>query len=112
MHEFMLLVRGKDPHTNSPEELQQRMASYIQWMQKMIAEGRYKGGQPLDEGEGRLLKDKDHILTDGPFMDTKEIVGGFIIILAKDIQEATEIARTCPMLEFFQLEVRKLKAMN
>jgi hypothetical protein len=112
MHEFMLLVRGKDPHSGSPEELQQRMTAYIGWMQKMIAEGRYKGGQPLDEGEGRLLRDKNHVLTDGPFMDTKEMIGGFIIILANDIDEATDIAKTCPMLEYFQLEVRKLKEMN
>src|ERR1700688_2851641 len=61
MHEFMLLVRGKDPHSGSPEELQQRMNAYIQWMQKMIAEGRYKGGQPLEEGEGRLLRDKNQV---------------------------------------------------
>ena len=108
----MLLVRGKDPHSGSPEELQQRMTAYIGWMQKMIAEGRYKGGQPLDEGEGRLLRDKKQVMTDGPFMDTKEMIAGFIIILANNMDEATDIAKTCPMLEYFQLEVRKLKEMN
>jgi len=112
MDEFMLLVRGKDPHTGSPEEMQQRMGAYLQWMQKMISEGRYRGGQPLEEGEVRLLKDKDQVLTDGPFMDAKEMIGGFIVIAAADIDEAAEIARTCPMLDFFQLEVRKLKAMK
>jgi hypothetical protein len=45
-------------------------------------------------------------------MDTKEMIGGFIIILANNMEEATEIAKTCPMLEYFQLEVRKLKEMN
>jgi hypothetical protein len=112
MSEFMLLIRGKDPISTSPEALQQRMDTYVQWMQKMMAEGRYKGGQPLDEGEGRLLKNKEEVLTDGPFMEAKEIIGGYVIITADDINEAVEIARTCPLLDHFQLEVRKLKAMN
>lgn len=112
MSEFMLLVRGKDPIAASPEALQKRMDTYIQWMQKMMADGRYKGGQPLEESEGRLLKNKNEMLTDGPFMEAKEMIGGFVIINASDINEATEIAKTCPLLDHFQLEVRKLKAMN
>jgi hypothetical protein len=112
MAEFMILVRGKDPITTSPEKLQQRMDTYVQWMQKMMADGRYKGGQPLEESEGRLLKNKNEMLTDGPFMEAKEMIGGFVIINASDINEATEIAKTCPLLDHFQLEVRKLKAMN
>src|SRR5882724_8365848 len=112
MTEFMFLVRGKDPHLASPEEFQQRMNDYVKWMQKLMAEGRYKGGQPLEESDGRLLKNKKEVLTDGPFMDSKEIIGGFIIISAKDMDEATEIAKTCAILDFFQLEIRKLKAMD
>ncbi len=101
----MFLVRGNDPHLESPGEMQQRMHDYVEWMQNLMAQGRYKGGQPLEEGGGRLLKNKKEVLTDGPFMDSKEIIGGFIIIGAEDIDEATEIARTCPMLDYFQLEV-------
>ena len=112
MSEFMLLIRGKDPLSATPEKLEQRMATYVQWMQKMMAEGRYKGGQPLEESEGRLLKNKEEVLTDGPFMEAKEMIGGYVIISASDINEAAEIARTCPLLDYFQLEVRKLKAMN
>src|SRR5689334_22031142 len=112
MAEFMLLVRGKDPLLSTPDKMEERMAAYIQWMQKMIAEGRYKGGQPLDESEGRLLKNKEEVLTDGPFMEVTEMIGGYVIISADDINEAAEIARTCPLLDNFQLEVRKLKEMN
>jgi hypothetical protein len=111
MAEFMFLVRGKDPLTSSPDAMQQRMATYVQWMQKMMAEGRYKGGQPLDESEGYLLKNKEEVLTDGPFMEVKEMIGGYVTISAADINEAVEIAKTCPLLGDFQLEVRKLKAM-
>ena len=112
MTEFMLLVRGKDPLASSPEMLQQRMATYVQWMQKMIAEGRYNGGQPLEESEGHLLKNKEEVVTDGPFMEVKEMVAGYVIIAASDFKEAIAIAKTCPLLDNFQLEVRKLKAMN
>jgi hypothetical protein len=112
MSEFMLLVRGKDPLLSSPEKLQKRMETYVAWMQKMMAEGRYKGGQPLEEGEGKLLKNKEEVVSDGPFMEVKEMIGGYVIISANDINEAVEIAKTCPLLNDFQLEVRKLKAMN
>jgi len=52
------------------------------------------------------------VLTDGPFMEVKEMIGGYVIISASDINETAEIARTCPLLDYFQLEVRKLKARN
>ena len=111
MTDFMLIIRGKDPLLADAQKMQQRMDKYVQWMQKMMAEGRYKSGQPLEETEGRLLKNKEEVLTDGPFMEAKEIIGGFVIISANDINEAAEIARTCPLLDDFQLEVRKLKTM-
>ncbi|MCS3796418.1 YciI family protein [Niastella sp. OAS944] len=58
------------------------------------------------------MKNKEEVVSDGPFMEVKEMIGGYVIISASDINEATEIARTCPLLDHFQLEVRKLKAMN
>jgi len=64
------------------------------------------------EAEGHLLKNKEEVLTDDPFMEVKEMVAGYVIISASDFNEAVEIAKTCPLLENFQLEVRKLKAMN
>jgi hypothetical protein len=111
MNQFMIIVRGKDPILVSPEEMQQRMNKFGEWVQHVLA-GRYVSGGPLDESEGRLLKSKKEILTDGPFMDSKEMIAGHFIINANDIEEATELTKECPLLEQFNLEVRKLKKMD
>ena len=66
MEEFMLLVKGYDYANVSPEIMEKRMNAYRPWMEKMTQAGRYKGGQPLEPGSGRLVKDKKTVLTDGP----------------------------------------------
>lgn len=103
----MLLMQGDDSHTASPEEMQQRMQAYMAWMKDMGASGKLKGGQPL-EPSGRSLHDKHTIVSDGPFLEAKEIIGGYIIISAADIDEATAIAKGCPLLEHCRIMVRPL----
>jgi hypothetical protein len=75
------------------------------WMQKMMSEERLKVGQPL-EPTGRLLTDKDTVLTDGPFLEPKEIIGGYVIVKANDLDEAVEIAKGCPLLAHCEIFVR------
>lgn len=111
MEEFMFVIRGYDYTNASPEIMQQRMNVYRPWMEKMTAAGRYKGGQPLERGTGRLVKDKNTVLSDGPFLESKELVGGYVILLAKDYDEAVAFAKECPLLDHCQLEVRKLGKM-
>jgi hypothetical protein len=111
MEEFLLLVRGYNYANVTPEIMETRMSQYRPWMEKMTQMGRYKGGQPLEPGSGRLLKDKKTVLTDGPFLESKEIIGGYIILLAKDFDEAVEFAKECPLLDHCELEVRKLGKM-
>lgn len=111
MEEFMLLVKGYDYSNVSPEIMEKRMNAYRPWMEKMTQAGRYKSGQPLEPGSGRLLKDRKTVLTDGPFLESKEIIGGYVILLAKDYDEAVELAKDCPLLDHCQLEVRKLGKM-
>lgn len=111
MEDFILLIRGKNTTMGSPEQMQKSMKIYGKWMEKMMAEGRYKQGQPLDDSQGKLLKNKSQVLTDGPFMDSKEMISGYIIISAKDFAEAVELTKTCPLLENYQIEVRKIKQM-
>lgn len=109
MKEFMFLVRGYDNPTE--EQMQQRMQKYMGWMQGMMDKGLYKGGQPLLQDEGRMVNNPSEVLTDGPFMEAKEIIGGYVIVNAKDYDEAVEYAKTCPLLDHCKLEVRELKAM-
>lgn len=77
----------------SPEEMQQMMAQWAAWKQKFkdrvadVGDGLAHGGKVLKGGE----------LTDGPYAEAKEIVGGFSIIQAATLEEAVEVARECPI---------------
>ena len=107
MQEFLLLMKGDDSAEISPEEMQQRMQGYMSWMQKIAGDGTYVDGQPL-QPSGNHLINKETVITDGPFLEPKEIIGGYIIIKANDLDAATEIAKTCPLLEHCEIYVRPL----
>lgn len=111
MEEFMFIVKGYDYAGVSPEIMEKRMMAYLPWKEKMIREGRYKAGQPLEPGSGRLLVDAKTVVTDGPFLEGKEIIGGYVIVLAKDYDQAVSDAKECPLLQHCRLEVRKLGQM-
>lgn len=111
MNQFLIIVRGSEPSNPSPEKLQQRLALFNDWVQKVLT-GRFVAGAPLEETDARLLASKTEILTDGPFMESKEMISGYMIINAEDIAEATELTKECPLLGQFRLELRKLKPMN
>jgi hypothetical protein len=52
------------------------------------------------------LKNPDTVVTDGPFLEPKEIIGGYVVLLAKDLSEATELAKQCPLLGHCEIFVR------
>ncbi|HWK06995.1 MAG TPA: YciI family protein [Puia sp.] len=110
MNQFLIIVRGSDHAVSSPEEMQQRMTLYGEWVQNVL-KGRYVTGAPLEEADARLLKSKTEMVTDGPFMESKEMISGYMIITANDMEEAVTLAKENPLLGKFQLEVRKLKPM-
>ena len=110
MNQFLILVRGSDHSTISPEQMQKRMELFGEWVQKVLA-GRYVAGAPLEDTDARLLTGKNEVLTDGPFLESKEMISGYFIISANDIGEATELTKQCPLLGQFRLEVRRLKPM-
>lgn len=110
MQDFMLIMKGDDSMEVGPEEMQQRMQDYMGWMKKMMEAGRLKAGQPL-EPTGRWLKDRDTVTSDGPFLEPKEVIGGYVILSAEDLDEATELARHCPLLAHCEIFVRPLVAV-
>lgn len=110
MNQFLIIVRGSDHSVASPEEMQRRMNLFGEWVQKVL-DGRYVSGAPLEESDARLLKSKTEVLTDGPFIESKEMISGYFVIQSKDINEAVELTKQCPLLGQFQLEVRKMKPM-
>ena len=106
---FMALVRGgSDMASYSPEEMQSIMASWQLWMERLGKEGKITGGEPLDDAAS-ILTGKDKIQSDGPYAETKDAVGGYLLIEAKDLAEATQFVEDCPCFETdCTLEIRPI----
>jgi len=105
MQEFLLILKGDGMSTLSPEEMQKLFEDYKAWVQKLG--DRYLAGQRL-RNSGSLLQDKDNILTDGPFLEPKEMIAGYFLIRARDQEEANAIAASSPHLGLYMIEVRPL----
>ena len=108
----MLLFRG--PHWDrelSTDELQQTMDKVMAWFEGLNERGRIKGAQPLG-GQGRVISGTDgRFVVDGPFTETKEAVGGYLVLQADSANEAVEIARSIPTLRYgVSVEVRPILA--
>lgn len=112
MSEFTFLFRGGDTAA-SPEQMQQSMQRWGAWFKELGAQGHIKDlGNPL-ERSGKLVSGKDKIVTDGFFAETKDMIGGYTLIIAKDINEASELAKGCPILDIGgAVEVRPVMQMN
>jgi hypothetical protein len=100
MSQFLYLYR-QDPTTRtqamSPELAQQNMQRWMSWMQELDKQGHLKDrGQPL-EVAGKVVRGQQKAVTDGPYAEAKDLVGGFSIVEARDIDQAVELSRGCPI---------------
>ena len=103
MKQYLLIIKGEGPTPDSPEQMQQALQAYRQWASGLAAQ--YVDGQRL-RPEGALLPDRKTVITDGPFLESKEIIAGYILVQAKDLDEAIELARGCPLMTHCAIEVR------
>ncbi len=113
MANFMLLLHDRDGQfdNTSDAEMMAIIKEYSAWSQKMRAAGRLVGGEKLTDEPGRnMRKDKGKLLvTDGPFAETKELLGGYFAIAAGDYAEACKLAEDCPHLKYGgRIEVRQI----
>ena len=99
--EYMLLFRGTDWHKKlSPEDLEHAMDKVMAWFESLKEQGKCTGGHPL-EREGKLVSGKQgRNVADGPFAESKEAIGGYFYLQVADENEAIEIAKQCPGLEY------------
>jgi hypothetical protein len=95
MEKYMLIFLGGDPSHLSPEAQQAHMGKWFAWVEKLRKEQRYVAGEALLPG-GKTVKGPKKAVTDGPFAESKEIVGGFFVLNAKNLEEAVQIAKDCP----------------
>lgn len=109
MREFLMLIRENPENAKlSPEEMQRELEMHMQWFNTLVERGQFKDGNPLDF-EGATIRGKDKIVTDGPFVESKECVSGYYFLLAEDLSSAIEIAKGCPTLDFGgAVEVREV----
>lgn len=111
MSEYIFLYRG-GARGRSPEESQKIMEKWVAWMKELGANGHLKEqGQPL-EPTGKVVRGRAKTITDGPYPESKDIVGGYTVVEAKDIDEAAKLSQGCPIFEVDGLvEVRPVMAM-
>jgi hypothetical protein len=98
MSEFLFLYRGGEPD-RSPERMQQTMQKWMSWLKELGEKGHIKDqGQPLERA-GKLVKGRQKSVTDGPFLEAKDVIGGYTLIQARDLAQAVELSKGCPVLE-------------
>jgi hypothetical protein len=109
MEKFIFLFRGGHYAELSPEETQKHMQKWFAWVEELTKTGIYAGGDPL-QPLGRQVTGKDKLVTDGPFIEAKEMVGGYFVVNAADLDAATVISKGCPIFEVDgKLEVRPIR---
>ena len=115
MDEYLILMRldllTKEAQP-SPEQLQGYMKLYHDWVNSVVAQDKFVGGKALAT-EGKVIKSQQ-IITDGPYAETKESLAGYIMIKAKDLEDAVSIAKGCPILmgEGNSVEVRRVVSVH
>ncbi len=114
MKEFLLLFRGRDTAPDaSPEQMQAQMQKWMDWINGVNEQKVYLGGHPL-VSTGKTITGTKKIITDGPYMEGKEMLGGYILIKVEDYDAALAIANECPILdgETGSVEVREVRKME
>jgi len=99
--ECMLLFRGTDWHKGlSPEEIQEVVNQMYAWLERLTAQGKAKAGKPLFP-EGKIVaQKKGRSVADGPFAESKEAIAGFFLLEVGSLEEAAEIAKDFPGLNY------------
>jgi hypothetical protein len=105
--EFLVISRGQWDSTLSRKERQNVIDQFYAWLDQLVNEGKMKRGQRLTY-EGKTIG-RQSAITDGPFGESKEVIGGYWFILANDLDEAAQIAKGNPCLEYGLLvEIRPI----
>ena len=105
MPQYLFLLQSKTELDYAPEALKHRLDAYREWLQSVkphyVDDKRLK---PL----GRRVVSRKEVHTDGPFIESYEIIAGYLIITAENLDAAAAIAQSCPLLEWFEIHVRPI----
>jgi hypothetical protein len=110
MDEFILIFRHQDgSKLASPEQMQIWMKQTMDWIGSIAAQNKFVGGNGLPFDDAKVVHHKN-VVTNGPFGEIKETIGGYIIVKAESVDEAVELAKGSPVLQGDgnTVEVRKI----
>ncbi len=112
MSEFTFLFRGRD-RSGSPEQMQKNMEKWGAWFKDLGAKGHMKDpGHPLQDA-GKVVRGRQKIVNDGPYAEAKDLIAGYTLIEAKDLEYALELAKGCPILDVGgSVEVRPVEKLT
>ena len=114
MKEFLLIFRRdavSSAEPMSPEQMQAMMKPWQDWMGSLAAQNKFVSQGNQLEPEGMVVK-PNNIVTNGPYVEIKEAIGGYIIIRSETIEEAAELAKGCPILHAGgNVEIRPIFSM-
>ena len=114
MKEFMLIFRNEVSDGSkmpSEEQMQLIMSEWQSWIKGIAANGKYSGTNRLYP-EGKTLK-PGNIITDGPYAEVKEMIGGYLVVKADSIDEAVKMAESCPNIKYGgNVEVRTVMPID
>ena len=108
---FVFRMNASEMPKGSPEEMQANTKRWMDWIGSIAAQNKLTDRGNRLVPSGKVLK-PNNVITDGPYTEIKESIGGYSIIKANDLDEATEIAKGCPGLSLGgSVEVREINAM-
>jgi len=100
MTEFVFLWRRPQRPARTPQQMEETMNKYLAWFKDMEARGHLaQYGQPLEPKVGRVVTGKAGNCSDGPYAETKDIVMGYSLIAAKDLDEAVALTKNHPIFD-------------
>jgi hypothetical protein len=101
MKEFVLLFRQADPNNlqETPAQKQIIMKRWEDWIGGLAAQGKFGSRCHRLSSQGKVLK-AGGIITDGPFVEVREALGGFIVVKAENLDEAITLAHGCPAIDY------------
>ena len=104
---YMLIFRSTDWYKGlSPEQMQQIADNWMAWFNRLKDEGKAIAGNPL-EREGKIVSGRNRVVSDGPFAESKETIGGYFLLKVNTLDDAVAIAKDCPGLPYgIRVEVR------
>ncbi len=117
MSKYLLLFRNSAAsevtfQESTPEEMQAEMEKWGQWIGTIASQGKLIATDALDMG-GKLIAQRGAVITDGPYVESKELVTGYMVLQADSEEEAVEFSKGCPIFDIEGIvELRKLMGMD